>query len=278
MRTGRPPPRGVATRTRALALPHPAARPRHSLRTRVGIVKALLPNLSSSPLWFRHWFRHSQGVGNWVADEVLYQAAIHPEAPCRSLSQVQSQKLHTAVLCVINIACAANADAAQFPPEWLFHYRWGKGAGGARVPGGGAITFLTVGGRTSAVVLPVQRKGDGRTEDADDAKAEKGGMDGQAKPRVRAKAGTKRAAKASVAADGDNAAEAGVREEKAAAAGAAAAAAAAAPVATKAKAGKKRAAEAPAAADQAADDDKAAEAAVGCEKGYRGSRRTRARR
>ena len=64
------------------------------------------------------------------------------------------------LLHVVNVAVSAKADADDFPPEWLFHYRWGKGAGGSKVPGGGAITFLTVGGRTSAVVLSKQRKGE----------------------------------------------------------------------------------------------------------------------
>ena len=55
-----------------------------------------------------------------------------------------------------------NADATSFPKEWLFHYRWGKGKGGTTVPGpnGGSISFLTVGGRTSAIVAKVQKKGE----------------------------------------------------------------------------------------------------------------------
>jgi hypothetical protein len=31
----------------------------------------------------------SAGVGNWVADEVLYQAAIHPEQPANSIPAEQ---------------------------------------------------------------------------------------------------------------------------------------------------------------------------------------------
>ena len=107
------------------------------------------------------------GVGNWVADEVLFHAAIHPEATCHSLSVRQVEALHAALLMVVNVATGANAAAAAFPEDWLFHYRWGKGGGGgARVPGphGGPITFLTVGGRTSAVVLSRQRKGEGRAQ------------------------------------------------------------------------------------------------------------------
>ena len=100
------------------------------------------------------------GVGNWVADEVLFQARIHPEAACNTLSEGQVSRLHAALLHVVREAVRHNADATKFPPEWLFHYRWGKGKGGVPGPDGGSISFLTVGGRTSAVVTSVQKKGE----------------------------------------------------------------------------------------------------------------------
>lgn len=36
----------------------------------------------------------SAGVGNWVADEVLYQARIHPEQKAASLDEAQQAALH----------------------------------------------------------------------------------------------------------------------------------------------------------------------------------------
>jgi formamidopyrimidine-DNA glycosylase len=100
------------------------------------------------------------GVGNWVADEVLFHAGVHPESICRSLSDAQIDRLRAALTHVLNVAVSCGAKDEEFPRDWLFHYRWGKVPG--TVPGerGGAITFLTVGGRTSAVVLSRQRKGD----------------------------------------------------------------------------------------------------------------------
>ena len=52
------------------------------------------------------------------------------------------------------------ADSSKFPDEWLFNHRWGKGKKDAptKLPNGAAITFLTVGGRTSCVVPSVQKK------------------------------------------------------------------------------------------------------------------------
>ena len=104
------------------------------------------------------------GVGNWVADEILFQSGIHPEAPCNTLSDRQAECMHKSLLHIVTSAVAANAESSSFPDDWLFHYRWGKGSkgGGGPVPGpkGGAISFITVGGRTSAVVLSQQKKGE----------------------------------------------------------------------------------------------------------------------
>ena len=61
------------------------------------------------------------------------------------------------VLEICRFACEVNADSAQFPADWLFHYRWGKGKE-CRMPDGNTITFETVGGRTSAIVSKVQLK------------------------------------------------------------------------------------------------------------------------
>lgn len=97
----------------------------------------------------------SAGVGNWVADEVLYQARMHPEQPVSDLSQEQVAAVHAALDSVIQLAVSVDADSHKFPRDWLFHYRWtGKKASSIN---GGRIEFLTVGGRTSAFVPSVQR-------------------------------------------------------------------------------------------------------------------------
>lgn len=118
------------------------------------------------------------GVGNWIADEILFQSRIHPEAACNTLSEEQISRLHGALLHVVREAVRLNADATSFPKEWMFHYRWGKGKGGTTVPGpnGGSISFITVGGRTSAIVAKVQKKGElGSTPKSPAAKKKKAG-------------------------------------------------------------------------------------------------------
>jgi len=52
------------------------------------------------------------------------------------------------------------ADSDQFPEDWLFKHRWSKGKKNqsSALPNGNKIVFITVGGRTSAVVPAVQKK------------------------------------------------------------------------------------------------------------------------
>lgn len=62
------------------------------------------------------------------------------------------------------------ADSEKFPEHWLFKHRWGKGkkTQPAVLPNGAKITFITVGGRTSAVVPSVQKKTGAVAKDIDD--------------------------------------------------------------------------------------------------------------
>lgn len=98
------------------------------------------------------------GVGNWIADEVLFQASIHPETAGAALSPSDVARLHDALVFVINTAVNCDSDADKFPADWLFNHRWGKGKGVSKLPDGRAISFVTVGGRTSAVVVAKQGK------------------------------------------------------------------------------------------------------------------------
>ena len=113
------------------------------------------------------------GIGNWVGDELLYDAKIHPEQYSNTLTKSQITDLHKSIHYVCGLAVELLADSEKFPEGWLFKHRWGKGKKDASktLPNGARITFLTVGGRTSAVIPSVQRKtgpvaGDVKSEDA----------------------------------------------------------------------------------------------------------------
>lgn len=61
---------------------------------------------------------------------------------------------------VCSTAVELLAESDKFPETWLFKHRWGKGKKDdpKKLPNGAKIEFLTVGGRTSAVVPSVQKK------------------------------------------------------------------------------------------------------------------------
>ncbi|KAL8843440.1 MAG: hypothetical protein Q9176_002053 [Flavoplaca citrina] len=100
------------------------------------------------------------GIGNWVGDELLYNAKIHPEQYSNTLSPAQMKQLHESIHYVCSTAVELLAESDRFPEEWLFKHRWAKGKKDApqRLPNGAKIKFVTVGGRTSAIVPSVQKK------------------------------------------------------------------------------------------------------------------------
>lgn len=100
------------------------------------------------------------GIGNWVGDEVMYNAKMHPEQYANTLSDEQIKQLHKSIHYICSTAVDLLGDSDKFPEDWLFKHRWSKGKKGTSntMPNGEKILFLTVGGRTSAVVPSVQKK------------------------------------------------------------------------------------------------------------------------
>ena len=121
-----------------------AARFRELARERAAPVKALLLDQS-----------FAAGVGNWIADEVLYQARIAPRRPARSLSDPELDRLRARLRSVVRVAVGARADSDRYPRAWLFHRRWGSRPG--VTVRGDIIRRETVAGRTAAWVPAVQR-------------------------------------------------------------------------------------------------------------------------
>jgi formamidopyrimidine-DNA glycosylase len=96
------------------------------------------------------------GIGNWVADEVLYQARIAPKRSAASLTLVEVAALRRAIVSVLAHAVKVEANHERFPKTWLFEHRWG-GSRGAEQIGGQRIVREEVGGRTTAWV-PTRQK------------------------------------------------------------------------------------------------------------------------
>lgn len=102
------------------------------------------------------------GVGNWVSDEILYHAQIHPnETLSKKLEDPEDpvlKKLYESLIYVMQESVKVEGDVKQFPDHWLMLYRWGKGRKEkAKTKAGHPVDHVTVGGRTSCFVPAVQK-------------------------------------------------------------------------------------------------------------------------
>ncbi|KAI3763282.1 hypothetical protein L1987_53736 [Smallanthus sonchifolius] len=143
------------------------------------------------------------GVGNWIADEVLYQAKLHPLQSAASISKEGCAALHKSLKEVIEQAVEVGADSSQFPSNWIFHSRE-KNHGKAFVDGK-TIEFITAGGRTTAYVPELQKlsgdqavkpqKKSTNKKNNDDTESESEEIEKNAKPKGGKKATQSRAKK-----------------------------------------------------------------------------------
>lgn len=93
------------------------------------------------------------GVGNWICDEVLYQAEIHPDQTMLTSSErdVIVENLNF----ILETAVSRMED--ELPADWLFHRRWDKRKGiGVKDAKGRPIKWITSAGRTSAICPSIQ--------------------------------------------------------------------------------------------------------------------------
>jgi formamidopyrimidine-DNA glycosylase len=72
--------------------------------------------------------RYFPGVGNWMADEIMWQMKLPPAIPAGSLNARQARALHKTVRHVTQGALETVGENWSDPPQdWLFRYRWEDG-------------------------------------------------------------------------------------------------------------------------------------------------------
>lgn len=96
------------------------------------------------------------GIGNWMADEILWRAAIHPKQLAGTLTPAQTKVLWRECRKVCQLALdkiAGKGDElppdlnVNIPQSWLFHHRW---EAGGRCPKTRVLLMREeVGGRTT---------------------------------------------------------------------------------------------------------------------------------
>jgi formamidopyrimidine-DNA glycosylase len=90
------------------------ARMEKALNGKAAPIKALLLNQKFFP-----------GLGNWMVDEILWQAHIRPARKARSLNAMERSALFERVrdICRISVA-RIGKTYGDVPEGWLFHSRW----------------------------------------------------------------------------------------------------------------------------------------------------------
>lgn len=105
---------------------------------------------------------HFAGVGNWVGDEILHQARLHPADVLATHIQDPADprlvELYHSVIYVMEHSVAVEGSIERFPRHWLMPHRWGKRDKARARTDLGAVEFETVGGRTSCFVPAVQKR------------------------------------------------------------------------------------------------------------------------
>lgn len=96
------------------------------------------------------------GVGNWMADEILWQTSIHPARLAASLSPDEVGRLYRVSRHICRVALRTiGLDFRDPPASWLFAHRWRDGG---RCPKSGELLVReTIAGRTTCFAPTRQR-------------------------------------------------------------------------------------------------------------------------
>lgn len=101
--------------------------------------------------------RYFPGMGNWMADEVLWRAKIHPSLLGAQISKVQECVIYKQIIFVAKGAMkSVGINGGDPPKSWLFHTRWKDGLLCPKTKS--ALIREQIGGRTTCWCPALQRK------------------------------------------------------------------------------------------------------------------------
>jgi len=87
------------------------------------------------------------GIGNWMADEILWRAGLNPKTLAGDLSLARIGKLYRSIRGVTEAALQKMDENWEFPSTWLFSHRWQDGGHCPRC--GTKLRREKIGGRTT---------------------------------------------------------------------------------------------------------------------------------
>lgn len=116
----------------------------HLSEGRNGTVKGFLMNQ-----------RYLAGVGNLYADEICYQARVHPASRTGNIPETTRRELYRRMQKIFAFAVEKNAHYRHYPEDWLWKWRE---TGHPGPDGNGQVKKMRVAGRTTYFVEGWQKK------------------------------------------------------------------------------------------------------------------------
>lgn len=108
---------------------------RNNLKGRKSAIKPLLQDQSIAA-----------GIGNWIADEILFKEKIHPATPLSQLDEKSLEGIYHSMRKILKMAVNKNAEASEYPSDYLFHHR----KAGSKCPQcGGKVERTKIRGRST---------------------------------------------------------------------------------------------------------------------------------
>lgn len=99
--------------------------------------------------------KHFAGIGNWIADEVLFNCAVHPQMLCKDVAVQKLKDLLKNAQEVVSEAISQDTHYGDFPSHFFVNYRKEE----ARHPDypNSPVQRLVVGGRGTFIVPEIQK-------------------------------------------------------------------------------------------------------------------------
>jgi len=99
--------------------------------------------------------KHFAGIGNWIADEMLFNCGIHPQKRCDQLTTEDFKALHQSGVEIVQEAIAADTHYGDFPEHFFVNYRKEKAQHPEHPKS--PVERLVVGGRGTFIVPEKQK-------------------------------------------------------------------------------------------------------------------------
>lgn len=100
--------------------------------------------------------KHFAGIGNWIADEMLFECGVHPETHPEKLEQKELECLYDSAVRIVKEAIEFDTHYGHFPDHFFVNYRK-KGAQHPDYPQS-PVKNIKVGGRGTFLVEARQQK------------------------------------------------------------------------------------------------------------------------